>query len=115
MSRGARIAALNDAFRTSLQGGKVLVTRGVEAQGPPFVAQALAAVQGFDAFTPDNDPHGEHDFGSFVLEGHKVFFKIDYYAPGVRFGLADVQYGSEDPTDAAKTLRVLTICLAEEY
>ena len=62
----------------------------------------------FDDFNADNDPHGELDFGSFELEGEKVFWKIDYY------DLAG-EFGSEDPTDPKKTLRVLTVMLAEEY
>ena len=62
----------------------------------------------FSAFTPENDPHGEHDFGSFALAGRKLFFKIDYFD-------ATMQFGSEDPADPAKTTRVLTIMLAEEY
>jgi hypothetical protein len=45
---------------------------------------------------------------SFELEGEKLFWKIDYY------DLAG-EFGSEDPTDPKKTLRVLTIMLAEEY
>ncbi|WP_257187520.1 MULTISPECIES: DUF3768 domain-containing protein [Bradyrhizobium] len=28
--------------------------------------------------TEENDPHGEHGFGSFDLVGQKVFWKIDY-------------------------------------
>jgi Protein of unknown function (DUF3768) len=32
----------------------------------------------FDAFTTDNDPCGERDFGSFLLDGEKLFWKIDY-------------------------------------
>ena len=59
-------------------------------------------------FTEDNDPHGEHDFGSFELAGRKFFWKIDYYD-------ANMEFGSEDPADPAKTTRVLTIMLAEEY
>jgi uncharacterized protein DUF3768 len=31
-----------------------------------FSHQALALVRRFDAFTPDNDPLGEHDFGRFT-------------------------------------------------
>jgi hypothetical protein len=27
----------------------------------------------------NNDPYGEHDFGSFELAGEKFFWKIDYY------------------------------------
>jgi len=62
----------------------------------------------FDDFNADNDPHREHDFGSFELEGEKLFWKIDYY------DLAG-EFGSEDPTDPKETLRVLTVMLAEEY
>ena len=59
-------------------------------------------------FTDDNDPNGEHDFGSIVHQGKQVFWKIDYYAP-------DMEHGSEDPAVPAKTVRVLTILLADEY
>jgi hypothetical protein len=55
-----------------------------------------------------NDPHGEHDFGSFEVAGRKFFFKIDYFD-------AAMEFGSEDPADSAKTTRVPTIMLAEEY
>ncbi|WKL23776.1 DUF3768 domain-containing protein (plasmid) [Agrobacterium tumefaciens] len=68
----------------------------------------VEAVQSFKAFTPDNDPHGEHDFGAVVIESQKVFWKIDYYAP-------DMMHGSEDPSDPKQTRRVLTIMLAGEY
>ena len=50
------------------------------------------AVQSFSNFTKDNDPHGEHDFGSFEIEGETYFWKIDYY------DLA-MQFGSENPAD----------------
>ena len=38
-----------------------------------------AAVQTFDCFTTDNDPHGEHDFGLIEIAGERIMFKIDYY------------------------------------
>ena len=87
---------------------KVLINQGVQALGPEAVARTLQTVQSFAAFTPDNDPHGEHDFGSFEIAGEKLFFKVDYYD-------ANMEYGSPDPADPAVTTRVLTIMLAEEY
>jgi len=74
------------------------------------IAERVAA---FDSFTEDNDPHGEHDFGNFNYEGTRIFWKIDYY-DRTSFGTGR-DMGSEDPSDPAKTLRVLTIMLASEY
>jgi hypothetical protein len=103
-SRARRIADLNDKFRKGMASGRIHMTAGVNAKGPEFVGKAIT----FDDFNADNDPHGEHDFGSFELEGEKLFWRIDYY------DLAG-DFGSEDPTDPKKTLRVLTVMLAEEY
>ena len=104
----ARIRALNDVFRTTFTGGQVLLTPGVNDLPSDVRAMAIRKVATFDAFGPDNDPHGERDFGSFDLAGHKLFWKIDYYAP-------DLQGGAEDPADPEMTARVLTIMLAAEY
>jgi hypothetical protein len=103
-----KIAQLNDEFRTSLRGGRVLMTAGVQACGPDVIAVAVTRTREFTEFDGDNDPHGEHDFGSFQIVGHKFFWKIDYYDRSMEFG-------SEDPADPAKTMRVLTIMLASEY
>jgi Protein of unknown function (DUF3768) len=107
-ARTARIRELNDAFRTSLEGGKCLFTAGVSDLGVPFSTAALAAVKAFKNFTPDNDPYGEHDFGSCEIGEERLFWKIDYYD-------LSLEYGSNDPADASQTKRVLTIMLAEEY
>ena len=104
----ARIRDLNDAFRKSFSGGKVLLTPGVNELPSDVRAMAIRRVATYSAFTADNDPHDEHDFGSFELAGQKFFWKLDYYAP-------DMLHGSEDPGDPNKTTRVLTIMLAEEY
>lgn len=104
-----RIRDLNDRFRRLRQGnGRVFVTAGLQARGPAFVAQAICAVRSFDAFTPDNDPHGEHDFGVVMVKSTRVFWKVDYYDPVLAAG-------SEDPADESKTGRVMTILLAQEY
>jgi len=103
-----RIRELNDAFRTSFQGGQVLLTAGVAALSDQTKANVLELVRTFAGFNGDNDPHGEHDLFSFDHDGERYFGKIDYYAP-------DMQHGSEDPADPAKTIRVLTIMHASEY
>jgi uncharacterized protein DUF3768 len=102
------IAALNDQFRRSLDGGQVVITRGISELGSTAVGDLLVEVTTFQRFTEESDPHGEHDFGVVRYDGQKVFWKIDYYDPSLTFH-------SEDAADPAKTLRVLTIMLASEY
>lgn len=103
-----RIRKLNDVFRTAWLTGKVLMTEGIRDLPDDVQSRIAEQVQTFNAFSEDNDPHGEHDFGAVTVDGHKVFWKIDYYAP-------DMMHGSEDPADPAVTKRVLTIMLADEY
>jgi hypothetical protein len=104
----ASIRELNDAFRRSFEGGKVVLAAGV-AELPDMVkVAAMLAVREFDEFTVDNDPHLEHDFGAFELCQRKFFWKIDYYD-------AALEGGSGDPADPEKTTRVLTIMLADDY
>ena len=102
------IRELNDRFRTTMTGGRMLMTAGVNALPSDVKAMAIRRVATFSEFTADNDPHEEHDFGNFELAGRKFFFKIDYFD-------ANMEFGSEDPADPAKTTRALTIMLAEEY
>ena len=108
MMSAEKIRALNDAFRTTMTGGRVMMTAGVDALPSDVKAMVIRRVATFSEFTPDNDPHGEHDFGNFTLAVRKFFWKIDAYD-------AEMRFGSEDPADPAKTTRVLTIMLAEEY
>ena len=107
-SQTARIRDLNDAFRTALPNGKCAVSAGVAELGIPFAVAAAAAARAYQAFTPDNDPDGEHDFGAFTIEDQRLIWKIDYFDPTLR-------YGSRDPSNPAETRRVLTVMLAEEY
>ena len=50
----------------------------------------------------------EHDFGSFDVDGHTIFFKIDYLDKALASH-------SPDPANSSVTERVITIMLAEEY
>jgi hypothetical protein len=103
-----RIAELNDAFRTTFVGGEVYLTCGVYSMPACDQQTIMQRVRAFDAFTPENDPYGEHDFGSFEFSGDKLFWKIDCYD-------RDLEMGSPDPADPSVTRRVLTILLAEEW
>jgi hypothetical protein len=103
-----RIRELNDAFRNTYSGGKVMMTPGVNDLPDCVKADALVKVAKFSEFTKDNDPYGEHDFGYFELVGRTFYWKIDYYDERC-------EYGSEDPADLKRTTRVLTLMLASEY
>ena len=107
-TKTARIAALNDELRQHLIGGLAVMTTGVAALGPEAVQRIVQTIAVYDDFCHANDPHQEHDFGSFEAEGQTIFFKIEYYDKS----LTD---HSPDPSDPSVTERVITIMLAEEY
>jgi hypothetical protein len=104
----ARIRELNDQLRCQALGGRIVITRGIEALGPEGVRQVLAAVTRFDDFNEDNDPWGEHDCAILTVNGRRVIFKIDYYD-------RELRWHSPDASDPAVTRRMLTIMLADEY
>lgn len=108
VTTATRIAELNDAFRKAGPAPGWYLTAGVEAKGTALAIAAVAAVRSFDPFSADNDPHGEHDFGSVDVGDERVFWKIDYYDP-------TLTVASTEPDDPNATRRVLTIMLASEY
>jgi Protein of unknown function (DUF3768) len=69
------IAQLNDEFRRNRRDW--YITRG--AQSLPDVPGLVEAVRQFNTFTPDNDPHAEHDFGAINWHNERTFWKIDYF------------------------------------
>ena len=107
-SKTARIRALNDELRKNFASGVAVMTPGVAALGAEAVARIVKTIAVFDDFCHANDPHEEHDFGSFEADGHMIYFKIDYFDH-------DLSMHSPDPADSAVTQRVITIMLAEEY
>lgn len=103
------IKSLNDEFRAGILTGdighnKVVLTRGVQVYD---INEVLLLVANYTEFTNDNDPYQEHDMGDFKIDAKSIFWKIDYYD-------LTMTYLSEDPSDPTKTIRVLTIMLAEE-
>lgn len=122
VSQAEQIARLNDlARRTMGVASVVLATPGFLALPDIDQSRVRELVETFDAFTPDNSPYGERDFGT-VYQCDKglwsiarpaqvlqiVYWKIDAYD-------LDLCFGSENPADPAVTRRVLTIMLASEY
>ena len=99
---------LNDAFRSdpalisTRALDQLLITHGVLSRGNAFVERAIQAIRTFSDFSKENDPWGEHDFGTFELDGECLSWKIDYY------GL-DLKTRSPEPRNPLLTRRVLTI------
>jgi hypothetical protein len=103
-----RIRALNDELRQYLLGGLAVITPGVAALGQQAVERIVKTIAVYDDFCHANDPHEEHDFGSFEADGQTIFFKIDYFD-------TTLTCHSPDPSDPCVTERVITIMLADEY
>ena len=112
-TRRETIARLNDRCRQGLDPtARIVVTAnclaelGASTRASRAVIQArlLAAVR-HHQFAPEFAR--ERDRGEFQINGRTVLFRIDYYD-------AALEYGSEDPADAAQTTRVLTILLPED-
>ena len=122
LSQSERIARLNDRARQTVGLACVAVaTEGFRALPEQDQSRVRELVETFDAFTPENDPYGERDFGAIFQDdkgrwttmrparpAETVFWKIDAYD-------RDLQFGSDDPANPAVTRRVLTIMLASEY
>jgi hypothetical protein len=104
--RTKKIMTLNDLARMTFLGCRVMITPGV--QGMDDLAVILTKVRTFDTFTEDNDPYGEHDFGSFQHDDETLFWKIDYYD-------RTLTAGTEEASDPLVTTRFLTVMLASEY
>ena len=103
-----RIRELNDAFRKTFAGGKMVMSANVAALPEMVRASALIMVAEFTDFTLEIDPHGEHDFLSFEHCNRTFFWKCEYYNK-------EMDGGSEDPADPEQTIRVGTLMLAEDY
>jgi Protein of unknown function (DUF3768) len=121
-ARAEAIARLNDLARKAMGiACHAVATSGFRGLTQTDQSRVRELIETFDAFTPDNDPHGERDFGAIYQDGpglwttqrprnpcETVFWKIDYYD-------RELKWASEDLANRAITRRVLTIMLAEEY
>jgi hypothetical protein len=106
----SKIAELNDQLRTTLDRrfGAIMLSHAVASTHLAAQMSIREAVKAFNAFNQDNDPRGEHDFGTFEVYGEKYCWKIDYCDP-------DLNFCSEDPDDPNVRTRLLTFMFADEY
>ena len=100
--------ALNDTLRQTLTGGIIVFSQEVAQLPKSDQFDLLKKLRAFNDFTPDNDPYGEHDFGSFDHNHHTFFWKIDCYD-------TQRQNASPNPEDPSVTCRVLTLYFAHEH
>ena len=120
-----RVARLNDLARRAMGVACTAVaTAGFRSLPDADQSCVRELIETYDAFTEDNDPHGERDFGSIyqLLDGswtterprsqederERVCWKLDYYD-------RNLEFASEDAANPAVTRRVLTIMLSDEY
>jgi hypothetical protein len=104
-TKSEQIRTLNDRLRQhlSVNDGTAIITVGVAALGDEAVARIFRTVVLYDDFCHENDPYEEHDFGAFEVDGHMIFFKIDYYDP-------TLACYSSDQADPNITHRVTRSC-----
>lgn len=114
-AEAVKIAAQNDRFRAGMLTGmdpdlrgQIVVTAAVRDKGRDFETGAYVAVARDTDFTSDNDPYGDHGFGTVTVQGVKLFWKIDLYD-------TEFVYGSPAPAEPSETRRVLTIMLPSDY
>ena len=107
------IAKQNDRFRRTWGAdftisGRIAVMGDVAKLPPSSQVQIMQAVQKFNTFTEDNNPHGERNFGVFIITNDgknlELYWKIDLYN---HFNDA----GSDVSHDLQVPRRVLTISL----
>lgn len=112
-TRVEQIARLNDRARLGLdKSARIVVTRNCLAtlgplEGPVAIlnqARILAAMRRC-TFSVDSP---ERDLGVFELDGHTIWVKVDYFDKALEFG-------SDDPADAAVTTRVVTVLLPADW
>ena len=69
-----KIVELNDLCRKAMGvAGRLVQTCGIAALPLADQSAIREKVETFDAFTPDNDPYGERDFGAFEHSGQRIF------------------------------------------
>lgn len=76
----SRIAALNDAFRTTFTDGMLILSLQLFGAPEDIQQRALDGARAFSDFDHRIDAYGEHSAGFFTDDGLEFFWKIDVYS-----------------------------------
>jgi hypothetical protein len=110
MTDTKRIRELNIAFwRAPHLHGRLMMSRYISDRSLHFQMKCIEALRVYDGWNADNDSHGEADMCVLDIDGETVWAKVEYHSR------ADLNYGSDDPADTAKTLRIATLMFPDEY
>jgi hypothetical protein len=102
-----RIRALDDHLRNNPTADIAIMTPGIAALGQDVADRIIKTITVFDDFCHANDPHEDHDTGSFEAEGRTISFKIDHYE-------RPANSPSPESTGQTDRIRIITVMLAEE-
>jgi Protein of unknown function (DUF3768) len=105
-TRLAEIRRLNDEFRTTFRGGRILFTGSVAALPAMVKAALLGQIASFISF--QGNASEERDYGSFEYCNREISWKIEYWD----LNLVKL---SEDPADPAKTNRPMIVGLRQDW
>jgi hypothetical protein len=71
-----KIRELNDKLRRGGAAGKIMIVGGLAQAEVEEIKAVAEQVRDYDTFDEKNDPHTEHDFGSFKIGEQQYFWKI---------------------------------------
>ena len=103
---------LNDRLRVhgDQSIGKIVVHRHITALSGQEMMDIMKAVRTYNDWCEEKDPYGEHDYGSFEMNGETYIWKIEYYDPSYTYGVYE---SVRNNTKECK--RLLTILPADQY
>ena len=107
-NQSERIRELNDAFRTTLIGGRVVLSAGVRILSECLRRRVMRTLQSSRALRSFGKPNPEHESGTFTVQDIEFYWTIDYYDSTPEFAV-------RDPSDQVSTKRVLTLMLSSEH
>ena len=102
-----KIAILNDRFRQTFRGGKIILGDKVRTLSYLEKSHLVQAIKMFSDFNSENDPYREHDFGCVLLNTQRYYFRICCYD-------LQLQGRSANPHIVGQTRRILIITRLDE-